>query len=105
MTTDGEVILHGFAVKCDVAPSLTMRHSKILNPVFVDPWSKKIRSPCSLARNLLTRDLSVLGFVELQIGHVFHYMLIDVIKLSRNIQVICLFLNSAVKHVVMFHFK
>ena len=42
-----------------------------LSPIFVDPWSKKMRYPNSSARSPLTRDLSGLGFVELQNGHVF----------------------------------
>ena len=71
MTSDGEVLLHGYAVKCDVAPSKIIRNPKVLPPVFVDPWSKKIRSPNYSARNPLTRDLSGHGFVELQNGHLF----------------------------------
>ena len=71
MTPDGELLSHEKAVKCDVAPSNTIRNPKVLSPSFVDPWSRKIRSPNSSARNPLTRDLSGLGFVELQNGHVF----------------------------------
>ena len=71
MTSDGEVLLHGYAVKCDVAPSRIIRNPKVLSPIFVDPWSKKLRYPNSSARNPLTRDLSGLGFVEMQSGHVF----------------------------------
>ena len=70
MTSDGEILLHGYAVKCDVAPSKIIRNSKVLSPMFVDPWSKKTRSPTSSACNPLTRDRSGLGFVELQNGHV-----------------------------------
>ena len=71
MTSDGEVLLHGYAVKCDVAPSKTIKHEKVQSPIFVDPWSKKMRSPNSSNRNPLTRDLSGLGVVELQNGRAF----------------------------------
>ena len=50
--------------KCDVAPSKTIINPKVLSPIFVDPWSKKMSSPNSSALNPLTRDLSGLGFVE-----------------------------------------
>ena len=68
MTVDGVVLLHGYAVKCGVAPSKTIKNPKVLSPILVDPWSKKMRSPRSLARSPLTRDLSGLGSVELQMG-------------------------------------
>ena len=55
MTSDGEVLLHGYAVKCDVAPSKTIGNPKVVVPIFTDPWSRKIRSPS-------TRDLSGRGF-------------------------------------------
>ena len=42
-----------------------------LSPIFADPWSRKMKSPNSSARSPLTRDLSGLGFTELQNGHVF----------------------------------
>ena len=71
MTSDGDVLVHGHAVKCDVAPTKTIRNPKVLSPIFADPWSKKIRSQNYSARNPVTRDLSGLGFVELQNGHVF----------------------------------
>ena len=71
MTSDGEVLLHGYAVKCDVAPSKTIRNPKVLSLIFADQWSRKMRSPNSSARSPLPRDLSGLGFIELQNGHVF----------------------------------
>ena len=37
VTSDGEVLLHGYAVKCDVAPSKTIRKPKVLSLIFVDP--------------------------------------------------------------------
>ena len=37
---------------------------RFLSPMFVDPWSEKIRSPNYSALNPLTHDLSGLGFVE-----------------------------------------
>ena len=37
MTSDGEVLLHGYAVKYDVAPSKTNRKPKALYPIFADP--------------------------------------------------------------------
>ena len=49
-------------VKCDVAPSKTIRNPKVLSPIFADPWSRKMRSPNSSARSPLTRDLSGLRF-------------------------------------------
>ena len=79
MTSDGEVLLRGYAVKCDVAPSKTRRHPKVLSPIFVEPWSKKIRSSNSSARNPLTRDLSSLGFVNAEWA-CLHHMLTEVIK-------------------------
>ena len=71
MTSDGEVLLHGYAAKCEVAPSKMFRHPEVWSPFFVDPSSKKMSSPNASALNPLTRDLSGLGFVELQHGHVF----------------------------------
>ena len=65
-----EVFSHLNAVKCDVAPSKIISNPKVLSQMFVDPWSKKTRSPNSSDRNPLTRDLSGFGFVELQKGHV-----------------------------------
>ena len=52
-------------------PSKTIRKPKVLFPVFVESWSKKMRTPNSSALNPLTHDLSGLGFVELQNRHVF----------------------------------
>ena len=49
MTSDGEVLLHWYVVKCEVAPSKTNRNPKVWSPNFVDPWSKKMRSPNSSA--------------------------------------------------------
>ena len=71
MTSDGELLLHGFAVKCDVAPSKTIRNPKVSSPILADPWSKKMRSPNYSAHGPRTRDLSGLGLVQLQNGHVF----------------------------------
>ena len=48
-----EVLVHGQAVKCDVAPSKTIRNPKVLSPIFADPWSRKMRSPNSSARSPL----------------------------------------------------
>ena len=62
--------LHVLAVECDVAPSQIIRNPKVLSPIFADPCSEKMRSPNSSARRPLTRDLSGLGFTELQNGHV-----------------------------------
>ena len=59
------------AVKCDVTLSKTVRNPKVLSPIFADPWSRKLRSPNSSARSPPTRDLSGLGFMELQSGHIF----------------------------------
>ena len=58
------------AVKCDVAPSNTIKNSKVLSSIFSDPWSRKMSSPNFSARSPVTRDLSSLGFIELQTGHV-----------------------------------
>ena len=70
MTSDGEVLLHGYAVTYEVAPSKTISNPKAWSPMFVEPSSKKIRSPNSSAHNPLTRDLFGLGFVEMQNGQV-----------------------------------
>ena len=59
------------AVKCDVAPSNTIRNPKVLSPIVADPWSRKMRSPNHSVCTPLTRDLSGLGFVKLQNGYVF----------------------------------
>ena len=65
--------MHGYAVKCDVAPSNTIRNPKVF--IFklcrFQAWSRKTRSPNSSARSPLTRDLSGLGFTELQRKHIF----------------------------------
>ena len=37
MTSDGEVLSHRYAVKCDVARSETIRNPKVLSPMFVGP--------------------------------------------------------------------
>ena len=37
MTSDGDVLLHGYAVKCDVAPSRTVENPNVLPSIFVDP--------------------------------------------------------------------
>ena len=54
---------------CCVAPSKTIRNPKVFPLMFVDPWSKKMKSPISSARSPLTRQH--LGFTKLQNGHVF----------------------------------
>ena len=105
MTSDGEVFLHGYAVKCDVAPSKIIRNPNVLAPIFVDPWSNMIRSPNSSAPSPLTRVLSSLGFVELQNGNVFHNMLVKVINPSRNEQMSCPLLELRSGHVVVFQVK
>ena len=55
----------------NAAPSKTIRNSKVVSQIVDDPWSEKIRSPNYSALYPLTRDVSGLGFVELQNGHVF----------------------------------
>ena len=40
-----EVLLHGHAVKCDVAPPKTIRNPKVLSPIFANPWTRKMRFP------------------------------------------------------------
>ena len=105
MTSDGEVLLHGYAVKCDVAPSKKIRNPNVLSPIFVDPWSKKIRSPNSSALNPLTRDLPGLGFVELQNGHVHSTAGKGHKPFSRNVQVSCPLLEPRGGHVVVLHVK
>ena len=47
MTSRREVLLHGYAVKCDVDPSKTIRNPKVLSPTFADPCSRRMRSPNS----------------------------------------------------------
>ena len=37
MASGGEVLLHGYAVKCDVAPSKTIKNPKVVSPILVDP--------------------------------------------------------------------
>ena len=68
MTSDGEVPLHGYAVNCEVAPSKTVGIRRFC---FLFLSIRGPKSPNSLALNPRTRDLSGLGFVELQNGHVF----------------------------------
>ena len=60
--------------------SKTVRNPKVLSPIFADPWSRKMRSPNSSARSPLTRDLSGLGFNELQNGECLHHVLKKVIN-------------------------
>ena len=55
----------------NAAPSKTIRNPMVLSPIFVDPWSEKIRSPNYSALYPFTRDLSGLGCVDLRNGHVF----------------------------------
>ena len=106
MTSDGEILLHGYASKCDVAPSNTIRKTKGFDlQLFAEPLSKKMRSPTSSAFTPLTRDLSGLGFVELQDGHVLHHMLVKVIRLSWNIQMSCSLLKLCRRHVVVLQVK
>ena len=64
-----------------------------------------MRSPNSSALNPLTRDLSGLGFVELQNWHVLYHMLVKVINLSRNVQLSWPLLELRGKHVVVFQMK
>ena len=66
---------------------------------------KKIRSPNSSARNPLTRDLSGLGFVELQNGHVFSPHAGKGQNSSKNVQVSCPLLERRGGHVVVFQVK
>ena len=37
MTSDEEVLLHGYAVKCDVAPSKKIKNPQVLTPILADP--------------------------------------------------------------------
>ena len=76
-----------------------------MSAIFVDPWSKKIRSPNSSARNPLTRDLSGLGFVELQNGRVFSPYAGKGQNSSKNVQVSCPLLERRGGHVVVFQVK
>ena len=62
ITSDGDVLLRGYAVKWDVAPSSTIKNPRVLSSIFADPWSRKMRSLKSSARSPLTWDLSGLGF-------------------------------------------
>ena len=62
----------------------------------------RFRDPSSSALNPLTRDLSGLGFVELQNGHVSYHMLVKVINLSRNVQMSCTLLTLRSGHVFVF---
>ena len=45
----------------------SIRNLEVLSPIFVDPWSQKIRSPNCSALNPLARDLSGLCFVEIHL--------------------------------------
>ena len=51
--------------------SKTFRNPIVFSPIFADPWSRDMRSPHSSALSPRTRDLSGLGFAELQDGRVF----------------------------------
>ena len=97
MTSDGEVLLHGYAVECDVAPSKTKRKQKFFSPILVDPWSKKMRSQISSALNPHTRDLTEWALL--------HHMLVKVMKLSRNVQVSCPLLELSGRHLIVFQVK
>ena len=92
-------------LKCYVAPSKIIRNPKVLSPIWVDPWSKKIRSPNSSALNPLTRDLSGPGFVELQNGQGFHHMLVKIMNLPRKIQMSCPLFEMRSGHMVMLQVK
>ena len=105
MTSDGEVLLHRYAVKCDVAPSKIIRIPTVMSPIVVDPWSKKIRSPNSPVRNPLTRDLSGLGLRQIAEWACLHHMLVKTINLSRYVQVSCPLLELRSGHVVVFQVR
>ena len=61
-TSDGEVLLHGYAVKCHVASSKKVRNSMVLFQIFVEPWSTKMRSSNSSARGPLTPSDAQIAF-------------------------------------------
>ena len=63
-----------------------------------------MRSPNVSARSPLTRDLSGLSFIELQID-IFHHVVVEVINLSRNVQVGCPLLELRGGHVVVLQVK
>ena len=72
MASAGELLFYGYAVTCEVTPY--KNESEIQRSVFqsyVEPRSKKMRSPNSSDLGPLTRDLSGLDFVERQNGQVF----------------------------------
>ena len=104
MTSDGEVLLHGYAVKCDAAPSKTIRNPKVLSPIFADPWSRKMRSPNSSARSPLREIFLALVLLSCRMdmssphvdrGH----------RISRNVQVSCPLHELRGGHLVVFQVK
>ena len=64
-----------------------------------------MRSPNSSARTPFARDLSSLGFIELQNWHVFITFLIEVTESSRKIQMSGPLLALRGGHVVVFQVK
>ena len=78
MTFDGEVPLHGYAVKRDVAPSNTIKNPKILSSIFADPWSFF----CTKSAHARSFNSWLCCITE---WTCFHRVLIEVINSSRNI--------------------
>ena len=76
------------------------RNPKVLSPIFADPRSRKMRYPNSSARSPLTRDLSGLGFIELQNEHGFTTCWRSS-KCSRNVHVSRPLLELRGRHVVV----
>ena len=104
MTSDGEVLLHGYAVKCEVAPSKTIRNPKVWSPIFVEPWSKKMRSPNSSALSPPTWSVWS-RFRRIAKWTSLYHMLAKVINLSRDVHVSCSLLDLCRRHVVVFQVK
>ena len=99
----GDVLLHRYALKCDVAPSKTIRNPEVWSPVFAETWFKKMRSPRSSAGRPLTGDPCDLGLIDLQNGHLL--VLIEVVNISRYVQVSRLLLELRGGHVVVLQVK
>ena len=79
MTSDGEVLLHGYAVKCDVAPSKTIRNPKVLSPIFADPWSRKMRLQILLP-GVRSREIFLVSVYCIAEWACLHHVLAEVIK-------------------------
>ena len=98
------IVSMNFLLRCQVAPSSTIRNPKVWSPIFIDPWSKKLRSPNSSA--LSTHAWSVWSRHRWFAGWTcLYHMLVKVINLSRNVHVNCSLLELCSRHEVMLQVK